>query len=84
MYFLLSRHYKWALEQVFDVLGYQYAIILGVYIGVLQGSCNWAGCIYIAAWSLLDVCPTMSWQRLGCMYSTAWPRMAHAGWYSSN
>jgi hypothetical protein len=31
-YYLLSRHYKWALEQVFDVLGFEYAIILGTCI----------------------------------------------------
>jgi hypothetical protein len=29
-HYWVARHYKWALQQVFDVLGYEYIIILGM------------------------------------------------------
>ncbi len=37
-YFKISRHYKWALTQIFDVMDYQYTIIVeGELMGVVDG-----------------------------------------------
>ena len=39
-YYKISRHYKWALSQVFDVYGYKLAIIIEgnqrVYVSIMR------------------------------------------------